>query len=121
MKIHEYQARQLLADAGVPVPAGTMVRSVDDAEAEARRLLEGEFKQVVIKAQVHAGGRGKAGFVRLVKTAAEAREAAPCLAKGCSSTRPSVTAAMMNAGPFGTISSDTMVRSGWGLWKTQRK
>jgi succinyl-CoA synthetase beta subunit len=76
MKIHEYQARELLADAGVPVPPGAMVQSVDAAEAQAKRLFEQGGKLVVIKAQVHAGGRGKAGFVKLVKSAAEARDAA---------------------------------------------
>lgn len=76
MKIHEYQGRDLLAEAGIPVPRGTMVQTVDDAEATAKSLFDGGAKQVVIKAQVHAGGRGKAGFVKLVTSAAEAREAA---------------------------------------------
>jgi len=76
MKIHEYQGRQLLADAGIPVPPGAMVETLDHAEQAARRLLDEGAKQVVIKAQVHAGGRGKAGFVKLVKSSAEAREAA---------------------------------------------
>ena len=48
MKIHEYQARELLAEAGIPVPEGAMVRSADDAEAEAKRLLDGDFERVVI-------------------------------------------------------------------------
>jgi succinyl-CoA synthetase beta subunit len=76
MKIHEYQARELLAGAGVPVPAGRMVQGVDDAEKAARDILANGAKQVVIKAQVQAGGRGKAGFVKLVKSAEEARSAA---------------------------------------------
>jgi succinyl-CoA synthetase beta subunit len=76
MKIHEYQGRQLLADAGIPVSAGAMVETLEHAEQAAKRLLDDGAKQVVIKAQVHAGGRGKAGFVKLVKSAAEAREAA---------------------------------------------
>jgi len=76
MRIHEYQARQLLAEAGIPVPEGRMVQSVDDAATEARRLLDGGARIVVIKAQVHAGGRGKAGFVKVVNSVAEAREAA---------------------------------------------
>jgi len=76
MKVHEYQARELLAGAGVPVPQGKMVQSVDDAEAAAKELFADGASQVVIKAQVHAGGRGKAGFVKLVKDAAAAREAA---------------------------------------------
>ena len=76
MKVHEYQARELLAEAGVPVPPGRMVQSVDDAEAAAKAIFANGGTQVVIKAQVHAGGRGKAGFVKLVKSAEEAREAA---------------------------------------------
>jgi succinyl-CoA synthetase beta subunit len=76
MKIHEYQARELLADAGIPVPPGAMVQSVDEAEQQAKTLLDNGASLVVIKAQVHAGGRGKAGFVKLVNSAAEARDAA---------------------------------------------
>ena len=76
MKIHEYQARELLANAGVPVPMGAMVETVKDAVSEAERLLESGETLVVIKAQVHAGGRGKAGFVKLVRSVKEAREAA---------------------------------------------
>ncbi|HMN95717.1 MAG TPA: ADP-forming succinate--CoA ligase subunit beta [Phycisphaerales bacterium] len=76
MRIHEYQARQLLADAGIPVPPGRMVQSVDDAAAEAKALFDGGARIVVVKAQVHAGGRGKAGFVKVVNGAPEAREAA---------------------------------------------
>ena len=76
MKIHEYQARQLLADAGIPVPDGTAVQTVDDAVAAARTLIDGGATLLVVKAQVHAGGRGKAGFVKLVRSVEEAREAA---------------------------------------------
>jgi succinyl-CoA synthetase beta subunit len=76
MKVHEYQARQLLAGAGIPVPGGRMVQSAADAERAAQELLGGGAKIVVIKGQVHAGGRGKAGFVKLVKSGAEARTAA---------------------------------------------
>ncbi|MFZ0467935.1 MAG: ADP-forming succinate--CoA ligase subunit beta [Thiogranum sp.] len=63
MHLHEYQAKQLFADYGVPVPTGRMVESVKDAAAAAK-ALGGE--RWVVKAQVHAGGRGKAGGVRLV-------------------------------------------------------
>jgi succinyl-CoA synthetase beta subunit len=76
MKVHEYQARELLSAAGVAVPPGAMVQTIDDAEQAAKRLFDGGASQVVIKAQVHAGGRGKAGFVKLVASAAEARSAA---------------------------------------------
>jgi succinyl-CoA synthetase beta subunit len=76
MKIHEYQARQLLADAGIPVPPGACVTSADAAEQKARELLGPGCARVVVKAQVHAGGRGKAGFVKLVGSPREAGEAA---------------------------------------------
>src|SRR5437763_3729588 len=73
MKIHEYQARQILSDNGIPVPTAEVVRSPEEA-AEAF----GKFNSpmCVVKAQVYAGGRGKAGFVKLVKSAAEAEQAA---------------------------------------------
>jgi succinyl-CoA synthetase beta subunit len=76
MKIHEYQARELLSGASIPVPAGSMVQTVEEAEAAAKALFQSGCKELVIKAQVHAGGRGKAGFVKLVKTVEDARAAA---------------------------------------------
>ncbi len=72
MKIHEYQARQLLAEAGVPVPPAEVASSVDEALAAYGRI----GGRVVVKAQVFAGGRGKAGFVRLCDNADQVREAA---------------------------------------------
>ncbi|MBT5656529.1 MAG: succinate--CoA ligase subunit beta, partial [Phycisphaerae bacterium] len=76
MKIHEYQARALLAGADIPVPEGDMVTTVEDAVLAADRLLADSPPVIVVKAQVHAGGRGKAGFVKVVRTAEEVREAA---------------------------------------------
>jgi succinyl-CoA synthetase beta subunit len=77
MKIHEYQARELLAEAGIPVPPGRMITSVEDAAGAFKQAVAGQKNPLaVIKAQVHAGGRGKAGFVKLVKTAEEATAAA---------------------------------------------
>lgn len=76
MKIHEYQARQLLAEAGIPVPSGTMVTSIDVANDAAKALFDAGATLLVVKAQVHAGGRGKAGFVKLCRTAEEVNEAA---------------------------------------------
>src|SRR5881628_3912211 len=73
MKIHEYQARQLLADAGVPVPPAEVVRTPEEAAAAFNKF---GAKLCVVKAQVYAGGRGKAGFVKLVRSADEARLAA---------------------------------------------
>jgi len=72
MKIHEYQAKALLARYGVPVPRGEVVMSVKEAEAAAARI----GGSVVIKAQIHAGGRGKGGGVKVAKNAAEAAEIA---------------------------------------------
>ncbi len=68
MNLHEYQARDLLRKAGIPVPPG----DVASTPAEVRRIAESLGGKVVVKAQVHAGGRGKAGGVKLAKTAAEA-------------------------------------------------
>src|SRR3982750_3584780 len=73
MKIHEYQARQILSDAGIPVPPAEVVRTPEEA-AEAFKHFKSPM--CVVKAQVYAGGRGKAGFVKLVKSADEARDAA---------------------------------------------
>ncbi|MGE0481014.1 MAG: ADP-forming succinate--CoA ligase subunit beta [Phycisphaerae bacterium] len=65
MKIHEYQARALLAEAGISVPPSEVIESADQAAAAYRRI----GGEVVVKAQVHAGGRGKAGYVVLSKSA----------------------------------------------------
>jgi succinyl-CoA synthetase beta subunit len=69
MKIHEYQAKQILGRYGVPVPAGEAVFNASDAKAAAERLGAGS---VVVKAQIHAGGRGKGGGVKLAANPAEA-------------------------------------------------
>jgi succinyl-CoA synthetase beta subunit len=76
MKIHEYQARRLLSEAGIPVPDGTMVTSLVEAAAAAKILFDDGATLLVVKAQVHAGGRGKAGFVTLCRTLDEVNEAA---------------------------------------------
>ena len=70
MKIHEYQAKEIFRKFGVPTPQGKVVLSADDAEAAAKEL----GGKVVVKAQIHAGGRGKGGGVKLAKTPAEAAE-----------------------------------------------
>src|ERR1700733_6762330 len=69
MKIHEYQAKGILAKFGVPVPRGEVVFKKDEARAVAQRL---GTSVVVVKAQIHAGGRGKAGGVKLAKSADDA-------------------------------------------------
>jgi len=73
MKIHEYQAKAILARHGVPVPQGEVVRSASEAREAARRLGGGV---VVVKAQIHAGGRGKGGGVKVVKNPEDAEVAA---------------------------------------------
>ena len=75
MKIHEHQAAELLAAYGVPTGGGRAVFTADEAEAAAAAL----GTPCVVKAQIHAGGRGKAGGVKLVQTPAEARAAAEAL------------------------------------------
>jgi len=70
MDLHEYQAKEIFQSAGIPVPPGKVATTPDEAETIAR-----EFGGlVVVKAQVHTGGRGKAGGVKLAKTPEEARE-----------------------------------------------
>ena len=72
MNIHEYQAKELLRREGVPIPPGEVASTPAEAEGIARQY----GGTVVVKAQVHAGGRGKAGGVKLAKTPAEAKELA---------------------------------------------
>ncbi len=73
MNVHEYQAKELLREAGVALPAGRLATTPAEAEAAARQLGGGV---VAVKAQVHAGGRGKAGGIKLARTPAEAKHAA---------------------------------------------
>lgn len=71
MNIHEYQAKDVLKKFGVPVPGGQVASSVSEASAIAKKLFAEGAKLLVVKAQIHAGGRGKAGGVKLAKTIAE--------------------------------------------------
>src|SRR5256714_4401021 len=73
MKIHEYQAKELLKKFNVPVPRGLVAHTAEEAFQAAKELA---VQPVVVKAQIHAGGRGKGGGVKLAKTAEEARELA---------------------------------------------
>src|SRR5258708_35397954 len=72
MKIHEYQAKALLAKYDVPVPRGEVAYTVEEAEAAAKKI----GGSVVVKAQIHAGGRGKGGGVKVAKDATQAAEIA---------------------------------------------
>ncbi len=67
MKIHEYQAKTILAKYGVAVPRGETAETREEAEAAAKRLFDLGAKGVVVKAQIHAGGRGKGGGVKIAK------------------------------------------------------
>ena len=76
MKIHEYQAKDILAKYGVAVPRGEMITTRDEAERVAKELFDSGAEGVVIKAQIHAGGRGKGGGVKIAKSAEEAGQLA---------------------------------------------
>jgi len=76
MKIHEYQAKAILAKYGVAVPRGEMVTTREAAENAAKNLLAAGAQAVVVKAQIHAGGRGKGGGVKIANSAEEAGEIA---------------------------------------------
>jgi succinyl-CoA synthetase beta subunit len=75
VNIHEYQAKEILRGLGVPIPPGDVAATPEEAHAIAARI----GRMVVVKAQVHAGGRGKAGGVKLAKDANEAREKAQAI------------------------------------------
>jgi succinyl-CoA synthetase beta subunit len=72
MKIHEYQAKKILKEYGVPVPYGELAQTPEEVE----RIAERHGKKVVVKAQVHAGGRGKGGGIKVAATPREAAKAA---------------------------------------------
>ncbi|MDE3188708.1 MAG: ADP-forming succinate--CoA ligase subunit beta [Acidobacteriota bacterium] len=72
MKIHEYQAKEILARYGVPVPRGEVANTPEEAAAVARKLLAEGAGGVVVKAQIHAGGRGKGGGVKVARTREDA-------------------------------------------------
>ncbi|HEX9544584.1 MAG TPA: ATP-grasp domain-containing protein, partial [Pyrinomonadaceae bacterium] len=73
MKIHEYQGKELLKNFGVPVPRGLVARSPEEAYRATREL---GTDIVVVKAQIHAGGRGKGGGVKLARSSDEAADLA---------------------------------------------
>jgi succinyl-CoA synthetase beta subunit len=77
VNIHEYQAKEIFRKYGIPIPPGEVATTPEEAEAIARKF----GTTVVVKAQVHAGGRGKAGGVKLAKTPAEAKSVAAQILK----------------------------------------
>jgi len=101
LKIHEYQAKQVLARFGVAVPEGRVADTADQAEAAYDAL---DSQLCVVKAQIHAGGRGKGGGVKLVRSAAEARAAADAMLG-----KPLIT---HQTGPEGKIVNKVWVEKG---------
>jgi len=79
MKIHEYQAKTILAKYGVPVPRGEVANTLPEAAEAARTLLANGATGVVVKAQIHAGGRGKGGGVKVVRDLVAAEGAAKAI------------------------------------------
>ena len=73
MKIHEYQGKEVFRKYGVPTPRGILAHTPEEAEKAAQEL---GTSVVVVKAQIHAGGRGKGGGVKLAKSPAEAKQLA---------------------------------------------
>jgi succinyl-CoA synthetase beta subunit len=106
MKIHEYQAKELFRKYDVPVPRGQVAFSVDDAVAAADSL--GAFP-VVVKAQIHAGGRGKGGGVKLAKSQAEARQLADEIL--------GMTLVTHQTGPQGQLVKKLLVEQGLNIAK----
>ena len=102
MNIHEYQARQILRDHGIPVPPGEVATTAEEVE----RLAAGFGGTVVIKAQVHAGGRGKAGGVKLATSPAEARVKAGAI---LGMTIKGLTVAKVLVAPAEEIASEAYV------------
>src|ERR671937_1311713 len=101
MKIHEYQAKAILAKYGVPVPRGEVAFSAAEAADIARRLGGGI---VVVKAQIHAGGRGKGGGVKLAKT--------PEQAEAIARDKIGMTLVTHQTGPEGRVVARVLVEQG---------
>jgi succinyl-CoA synthetase beta subunit len=109
MNIHEYQAKQVLAKFGVPVPVGIPALSIEEAVKAAEKLLSDGAFLLVLKAQIHAGGRGKAGGVKLCKTVADVeREAKIMMGK---------TLVTHQTGPEGKVVKRLYVESGSNIEK----
>lgn len=105
MKLHEYQAKELLAKYGVAVPKGKVAAVVDDAVA----IAEGLGYPCVVKAQIHAGGRGKGGGIKLVKSKEEARDAATKIL--------GMTLVTHQTGPEGRLVKKILVEQGSNIVK----
>src|SRR4030042_1751668 len=101
MKIHEYQAKEILKAYGVPVPKGR----VAETPGEARKIAEEiGAKTIVIKAQIHAGGRGKGGGVKVVSSPEETERAALSILK--------MTLVTHQTGPGGRVVNKVLIEEG---------
>ncbi|MFQ5716622.1 MAG: ATP-grasp domain-containing protein, partial [Nitrospinales bacterium] len=106
MKIHEYQAKDLLAKYGVAVPRGFVVHKKTAAAEAARKL---GVNPVVVKAQIHAGGRGKGGGVKLAKTPRDAEQHAGEIL--------GMTLVTPQTGPAGRIVKQVLIEEGMDIAK----
>jgi len=106
MKIHEYQAKELFQKFGVPIPRGKAAFSIEEAERIGAEL--GSFP-VVVKAQIHAGGRGKGGGVKLAKNAAEIKQLASSIL--------GMTLVTHQTGPEGKVVKKLLVEEGLPIEK----
>jgi len=106
MKIHEYQAKELFQKYGVPIPRGKVAFSVEEAKSVASEL---GTLPVVIKAQIHAGGRGKGGGVKLAKTSKEVEEVAAAIL--------GMTLVTHQTGPEGRLVRKVLVEEGLEIEK----
>src|SRR3977135_2650673 len=79
MKIHEYQAKEILRKYSVPVPGGEMATTLEEADTAAKSLFAAGNAVVVVSAQIHVGGRGKGGGVKVVKSLADANAASKAI------------------------------------------
>ena len=108
MKVHEYQAKELFATYNIPVPQGRLATTPQEAEKAAGELMETTGTNiVVVKAQIHAGGRGKGGGVKITKSPEEAKAAAAGMLG-----QPLIT---HQTGPDGTVVKKVYIEQGLGI------
>ena len=104
MNIHEYQAKAILRNFGVPVPEGHVVYNGNSARDWAKRLGDGPY---AVKAQIHAGGRGKGGGVKIAKTADEVKQYARDMF--------GMTLVTHQTGPEGKVVKRVLIESGCNI------
>src|SRR5512132_4202381 len=117
MNIHEYQAKAVLREFGVPVPRGHAAFSVEEAVKAAREL---GAPVLVVKAQIHAGGRGQAGGVKLVKWNEEVRKASRSLASISRRARPSSASSTSRRSSIAKARALPLWHRRRGAWTSRR-